>query len=471
MIVYLKNTPENFKFLSETFGSHELDKLFICDNWRVNLSVDKNNWIPDVNGWKKPGIVRELVTLDDIIELLKEKRNDKINKILEMKINFTDVKIVPSDIDMEFGICVYGKPNEKIQEWINYWNLSTSDSGQFTNIEIPEDFEKMFELHDPFVYMDGFSPNLNKNLHVGHLSNFVIANALQHMGVTKNTIAILGDTLEGLDHAEAYMKFTEMCEKFKYGIDEIYYASEQKLNEDLVEGEDNYEGTKIFELPSGEKMVGIKKTGESTYFYQDVALAKTLNDSTLYVTGHEQNNHFEQLNSLVNNDIQHAGLGLVLIDGKKMSSSEGNVIFLEEMFDILGKEFNDEHLIYNILSAQFLKSNLGSNKNVLMKDLSKPKSSVGLYLSYSLARIQGAGVVLGKTNFNKKLKFLYLKAQKELNPSLILKELENIAKKINQLYLTHTIKDHKDNQLLFKELGDQLLSGMLKLGMFNTKKV
>ena len=323
-----------------------------------------------------------------------------------------------------------------------------------------------------YEYMDGFSPNLNKHLHVGHLSNFVIAKALQHMEVTKHTIAILGDTLDGsVDSQEALESYLDLCTNYNYHIDDIHYASIQKLKDEslLHNGTNDYKGTKVFHLPSGDKIVGIKESGSTTYFYQDVALAEHLNGSTLYVTGSEQNNHFNQLNSISHNEINHCGLGLVLIDGVKMSSSKGNVIFLSEMFDKL--DFDDDQLKYNIMAGQFLKSNPGSNKNVELSKLSNPKTSVGLYLSYTTARLYSAGLTLEEEPLKGKLEFLFLKSQKELNPSILLKELEVVANSINKLYLTHTIKDNTENQIMFKKLGDQLVSGMMKLGMYNINKV
>ena len=389
-----------------------------------------------------------------------------------MKIEFNDIKLTPPHMD--FGFCVFGEPNEKIQNWINYWGFETSESGKFTNIDLNNDeYEKFFNVHIPYEYMDGFSPNLNKNLHVGHLSNFVIANALQKMEICKSAIAILGDTLEGeVDSIEAYEKYVKLCEKFNYTISDVYYASKQELkNTDLlIDGTDKYEGTKIFTLSDNTKLVGIKNDGSTTYFYQDIALAETLNNSTLYVTGNEQNNHFSQVKDIYPH-INHIGLGLVTLGGEKMSSRKGNVIYLSEIFDILKEDFDDEYLIYNILCAQFLKSNPSSNKDINMDLLSNPKTSLGLYLSYTLARLQSAGVNLEEVKLKDKLKFIYLKSQKELNPSLLLKELENISKNINQLYLTNIIKDNEENKKMFTNLGNQLLSGMKKLGMFNIKKV
>ena len=135
--------------------------------------------------------------------------------------------------------------------------------------------------------MDGFSPNLNKELHIGHLSNLVIANAFQKLGVGKKFIAILGDTLKGKVNKEtALEKYKSYCNDFDYKVSDIFFASKMELKNQslLTAGDGDYSDTQIFEIDN-DKLVGIKGDGTTSYFYQDVALAEHLNKSTLYLTG------------------------------------------------------------------------------------------------------------------------------------------------------------------------------------------
>tara|TARA_R110000772_G_scaffold2410_1_gene8351 strand:- start:59455 stop:60630 length:1176 start_codon:yes stop_codon:yes gene_type:complete len=391
-----------------------------------------------------------------------------------MKIDINLIKTTPKNL--EFNFCVFGEPNTEVKQWIDYHNLTTISSGKFTNIIIPKDvsMEDLFTEKEVYEYMDGFSPNLNKNLHVGHLSNLTIASTFQSMGITKNVISIMGDTLSGsVNSEEAFKNYENTCNLFKFGLGDIFYASKMKYKGDLlIDGTDKYIGTKIFNV-NEDKVVGIKSDGSTSYFYQDVALASHLNDNTLYLTGFEQNNHFNQLEVLFpNND--HLGLGLVMIDGKKMSSSDGNIILAQEIIDKFKNEFEDIKVGVNILKGQILKSKPSSVKNINTKDIHNPKTSFGLYLSYTTARLHSAGSVPSKniTDFNSnEMKYLYLKSKYNLTPNVLLKGLVELSSKINNLYLNYTIKGNEDNQKMFQPLLDDLVYGMDKIGMYYIEKI
>jgi arginyl-tRNA synthetase len=245
-----------------------------------------------------------------------------------------------------------------------------------------------------------------------------------------------------------------------------------KLKEDtLKEGEGDYLGSKVFNL-GDEKIVGIKSSGLTSYFYQDVALAQHLNSSTLYLTGFEQDNHFKSLKKLFPST-NHIGLGLVLLNGKKMSSSEGNIILLKDFINQLLEMFSDIKLVYNILAGQILKSAPGSSKSIDMKLISNPKLSLGLYLSYTMAHIKSCGVETKKIKnyVSKELQFAELKSKVNLSPNLLFESLVKHCKSINKLYETHYIKDNKENIELFSTLISDLELGMSKLGMFSIDKV
>ena len=129
-----------------------------------------------------------------------------------MKISPDSIKTTPKN--MEFNFCVWGELTPELKEWVNFWNLKTIESQKFTNILIEDkNIDDMFETPKIYDYIDGFSPNLNKHLHLGHLSNLVIAKSFQSLGVGKNFIAILGDTLSGsVEKEDALLKFKKYCE-------------------------------------------------------------------------------------------------------------------------------------------------------------------------------------------------------------------------------------------------------------------
>lgn len=392
-----------------------------------------------------------------------------------MKIDINLIKTTPSNLD--FNFCVYGEVSPEINKWIDFHNMSTIPSGSFTNIIIPPniDMNDLFIQNVPYQYMDGFSPNLNKNLHVGHLSNLTIASALQSMGISENIISIMGDTLSGnVDPIKTFENYKKMCDLFKFKLGDVYYASQMEYKGDLlVDGEGDYEGTKVFDI-DGEKVVGIKSDGVSTsYFYQDVTLADHLNDKTLYLTGFEQDNHFNQLKKLFPH-IDHIGLGLVMIDGKKMSSSDGNIILAQEIIDKFTDEFSDIKVAVNILKGQILKSKPNIVKNINTKDIHNPKTSFGLYLSYTTARLNSAGLYPSediKGFYSNELKYSYLKSKYNLSPNTLLKSLVDLSSEINNLYGKYTIKNNIDNQKMFQPLLNDLVFGMDKLGMYYINEV
>lgn len=391
-----------------------------------------------------------------------------------MKININKIKTTPSNFG--FNFCVFGNLSDEIKEWCKYWNLQIVDSGSYKNIIINDSLciSDAFESNSIYEYMDGFSPNLNKDLHVGHFSNLIIGNAFQKLGISKKSIAILGDTLEGKDKGTCLKYYLNICSEFGYKIDDIFYASEMELKDKsiLKDGVGSYSGSKVFEI-GDEKIVGIKSSGLTTYFYQDVALASNLNNSTLYLTGFEQNGHFSSLKKIFPK-INHIGLGLVLLDGKKMSSSEGNVIYMQDFIDNLMKLFNGNiKLVYNIVAGQILKSSPFTNKSIDTKLIGNPKLSLGLYLSYTMAHIKSCGVSTQGNNFyySKELEFNELKSKINLSPSFLFEALVNHCKKINKLYDTHYIKGNNENIKLFSDLISDLELGMNKLGMFSIEKV
>ena len=391
-----------------------------------------------------------------------------------MTINPNSIKTTP--INMDFNFCVYGEPSAEIKEWISFWKLKTIQSGKYTNILIEDkDINLLFNSPKIYDWVDGFSPNLNKYLHLGHLSNLVFAKAFQSIGIGKSFIAILGDTLDGnINKEDAEKKYIDYCSQFKYTLNGIFYASSQVLKNTslLKDGEGEFEGTKVFDIDN-QKIVGIKSNGNTTYFYQDIALAEKLNGPTLYITGFEQDNHFSLLKKLYPH-INHIGLGLVTIDGKKMSSSTGNVIMADEVIDLIKSKFNDDlKLTWNVIAGYLLKYTPNSIKDISLKSIDNVKSSYGLYLSYTLAKMKSAGMKPNNSSkFNSnELQFKLLKAQYNLSPNILFESLIELCKKISALYTTHHIKDNLENQKMYQPLLDDLSLGMHLVGMFNIDKV
>lgn len=405
-----------------------------------------------------------------------------------MKININDIRIMPESIGQGFNFSVFGQPSAEIVEWAQTWGFRL-ESGMgmqgnnplpFTNILIPKsyDLRPCFHEREPFVYVDGFSPNLNKHLHIGHLSNLIIAKALQCHGVGQNWVALLGDTVEekhDVSLEDGLQSYHIHCANFGYRVDQEHMASSMQLPDEMLEeGEEEYAGTKILTI-NGRKKVGVK-SGEfgnvTSYFYQDVAFAKMLGKPTLYITGNEQADHFAFLKEAYPH-IEHFPLGHVTLGGKKQSSRDGNAIMLTDVISMLMEKFKDIHVAYNSIAGLILRSVPSSAKSIDMNTVDNVKLSPGFYFSYSAARLKSAGVPFESINvFNSnKLQFAYMKSKFNLNPKILVDGLLDLCKDINNLYETHRIKDDENIKVMFSALLEDLEFGMKLLGMFSIKRV
>ena len=152
-----------------------------------------------------------------------------------MKIHINKVNVTPKN--MGFNFCVFGSMPEDVKAWCEYHNFQIQSGEKYSNIILPNmvDFDSIFETPKQFKYFDGFSPNLNKHLHLGHLSNLIIAKAIQKLNISDETIAILGDTLDGVvEKEDALSKYKNYLQEFDYNLDELFYASGQKLSFDFL---------------------------------------------------------------------------------------------------------------------------------------------------------------------------------------------------------------------------------------------
>lgn len=396
-------------------------------------------------------------------------------EVTSNKISINNIRTLPPHMN-SFGFCVYGEPSQEIVDWANSWGFKIEEGKPYTNISVPMNFDikECFEKFHQYKYVDGFSPNLNKHLHIGHMSNFVLAKTFQNLGVGDKFVSILGDTIDGaVEKADALDKYKMYCEMFGLDVSEVFYASEMKYEGNLLkDGEGKYEGTKVFDTGE-EKIVGIKSDGSTSYFYQDMAFAEKLGAPTLYLTGHEQDGHFGALKKFHPNT-NHIGLGLVQVNFKKMGTRHGNAYYFSDLLEETAKKFNgDFELAYNVLAGFILKIDPKKDKKINMEILDNAKNSPGLYLSYTLVRLTSAGVRAMKTiEFNStELQFKYMKSLINLQPNILFNGLVDHCKMINGLYEKHTIKGNPENEVMFSNLKEDLELGMNKLGLFLVDKV
>ena len=399
------------------------------------------------------------------------------------KIDVSKLKVVPHEQKKypALELCVYGEVPEDIKSWISTNVLLHYKSGPYTNIIIPEGIvlNDLFTINKKFTYMDGFSPNLNKNLHIGHFANLVTAKSLKNLNCCQDVLSIYGDTEQrDITKIEALKKLEEYYTWFDYCPDIELYASGMKYTGNLlVDGTGEFEGCKVVKV-GDEQVVAIKSDGTTSYFYQDIALAEKLNANTLYIVGKEQENHFNLLKKIFPT-VHHLALGLIKIDGKKMASRNGNVIYLDQFLEKIKNDFPDikgitlYNLAYNIFAGLILRSTVESDKNIDMTTLDNPKNSPGLYISYTMARLHSSGVnnYAGFAFKSTTLQYLRIKSINSLNPIYLFDGVLNLCNNINSLYKTHQIKDNPENLKMFSELYTDLLYGVKILGMFKIEKV
>jgi arginyl-tRNA synthetase len=257
----------------------------------------------------------------------------------------------------------------------------------------PEAWEWPYPTYASHHVIDGFSPNLNKDLHCGHLKNLAVAAALSQIIGEGTAVAMLGAS-QGIKPG-TLEKYKEWCDLANYRPT-IYFDTElPKVHpERLIPGEGEYSGCLMLKDAPNPTVV-YKSDGSPTYAAHDLAFAQTIAPD-YYLTGAEQKEHFKNLGL----GDKHISLGLLLgKDGRKMRSTikkegqEANALSAEELFALVltnlrpGK--NQRELAWNILAWQFNSSAIPSNTKFDATTWSKPESP-GLYITYTYARVHKA---------------------------------------------------------------------------------
>lgn len=311
-----------------------------------------------------------------------------------------------------------------------------------------------------------------------------------------------------LDFERVYKKLGVL---FDINIGESYFTESanklvekclEKLSKDLCHKDDVTEAVIVEQMGGIPSFLLRKQDGTSLYLSRDLATLdfriKTFHPHTiLYVVGDEQNLNFRQLFALAgrmgyleNTEAKHINFGMVLRDGKKMSTREGTLIELEELMSqsvnksreiLLQKnpEANPQELdnvseivgigaiVYNDLRQSRIKNISFDWKRML--DL---EGGSAVYLQYSYVRINSIlrklAEVYGKTEIDKlerddiffehqsefvlakKLMLfpeIIVKAQKTDSPHHIAVYLEELSSLFNSFYDEISIIKTEDPKL------------------------
>lgn len=275
------------------------------------------------------------------------------------------------------------------------------------------------------------------------------------------------------------------------------------------------QGAMVVKLEEDTPPVLIKRSdGATLYTTRDLAALLYRHDTyhfdkALYVVGNEQKLHFENLKKVVkmmgyNFNIEHINFGLVLQDGKKMSTRKGKTTKLDYVLNqavlkakqaIEEKNPNLENKdqvakVVGIGAVIFndLKNDRTLNIEFDLDGMLKFEGQTGPYLLYSIVRIfsilksntldvsQVDYTLYQDENYYSLIKVLdqfpsiVQRAAESYTPSTVAKYLLQLSQEFNTFYAKIKINDSNDvvrqtNLLLVESILNILIEGLRLLGM------
>ncbi len=330
-----------------------------------------------------------------------------------------------------------------------------------------------------------------------------------------------------------YEGFNETYKRMGVSFDKIYYESETyKLGKQLVL--QGLKHNVFIKRPDGsvwadlsdrglDQKLLLRSDGTSVYITQDLGTAHQRFqeydiDEHIYVVGNEQNYHFQVLKILLEKldfswatHLYHLSYGMVELPEGKMKSREGKVVDADDLMDemyVTAKNMADElgklegytekekEEVYRIIGMGALKYFI-LKVDPKKKMLFDPKESIdfngntGPFIQYTHARInsvlrkaeetkaysgkEGSPEINAKEQEVIKLIARFPEsvrmAAEELNPSLILNHIYELAREFNQFYHDYTILSEKDPLIkdlridLTRATGEAIRRGMNMVGI------
>ncbi len=275
------------------------------------------------------------------------------------------------------------------------------------------------------------------------------------------------------------------------------------------------DGATIIDLGDDIPPALIKRSDDATlYMTRDLAALlyryETYNmNKTLYLVGNEQKLHFEQLKRIVELlelpiEVVHVNFGLVLIDGKKMSTRSGtnanlHDVLLESISDAKAAIMEKNPTLESIDEASRaigvgavvfndLKNDRNLNIDFNLENMLRFEGQTGPYLQYTSVRINSIlkeakldinqvdyslfenpsyfDLVKQISTFSEAIK----KAAEEYNPSVISKHLLALAQLFNSFYgqnriLVDDVATLNTNLLLISNVRTVINEGLRLLGI------
>ncbi|MCL2521397.1 MAG: arginine--tRNA ligase [Erysipelotrichales bacterium] len=307
---------------------------------------------------------------------------------------------------------------------------------------------------------------------------------------------------------------------FEYVLGESFYNDKtdaviKELTDKKLLEEDA--GAMIVRLPDLVPALIQKTDGTTLYLTRELATVLYRHDnyhfdSLIYVVGNEQKNHFDQLRAVIKRMghayadlIEHINFGLVLLDGKKMSTRNGRTILLQEVIDeaydlalkqievknpgLADKEKTAMDIAVGAVIFNDLKNQRQSDFEFDLEAIVRFEGATGPYIQYTLVRIKAILLANPLLKTAKPLYSLYQeevyfevlrqvsryeeileKATFENAPHHLCKYLLNLAVAFNQFYsqiyiLNEDEKIRNTNLLLLARLEVILAESLTILGL------
>ena len=301
--------------------------------------------------------------------------------------------------------------------------------------------------------------------------------------------------------------------KFDVTMGESYYKDMKDEVVDLLNKHNLLklsEGATIVEFDDIAPALIKRSDGASLYITRDIAgvldRKKQYNyDEILYVVGNEQSLHFEQVRRIIEklgydyaNSIKHIGFGMLLLDGKKMSTRHGKSIVLMDVLNeaielakkyILEKNPNIDNI--NEVSKKIgvgavifndLKNYRINDIEFNLEDTLRFEGNTGPYLQYTYARINSLlsnkqnidftydNIEIDENKWNlvwdlSKYEETIISAKENNDPSIIAKYLLDLAADFNKFYAHEKIIDENKNYCEFKLSLCEAVSIIIKDGL------
>lgn len=384
--------------------------------------------------------------------------------------------------------------------------LKTESIAGFHNIQLSDEFIVKQLLSDEFatiqnseknVVIDYSSPNIAKELHIGHLRTTIIGDCIA------NVMDLQGNTVIRQNHIGDRSVVQKIPTQLSLiCLQQIYDRLSVKLKPEHIKPESSYlldceNLIKRFGniISTGNIIPLILKRDNGRYTYAAIDLAaliyrieKLKADKLIYVTDNRQKLHFDNLFSFAktiypNIKFNFVGTGCILgSDKKPLKSREGNPPLLKDIIGHIISLTHDMNLSIGALKYYEYKHNISTDYIFDEKKMLDLNGNTFVYIQYTYCRIVSLLhktniVFLEDSNFTNDLerdiakhllKYADIIDDFNYNPNSIIDYLHKLCRKFNTLYNDEKFIGSKNENLkilLCKKIHNIIIKCCALLGL------